>query len=112
MFDLFAFIIDVLIFGDWLGSISDGDATERESQFYAAPPMRRLRWLARAIVLVYVVAVAAIPAIAVFSRFGEVWLSGMGAGGLVATFVFYLAAVIAGFVVLALAAKLAAEPPG
>jgi len=60
-------LFDLLILGDSfisLRRISDGDAYERASPFYDTPAMRRCRLFARLVVLLYVVAIIALPIVA------------------------------------------------
>jgi len=61
MLDFVGFLFDLLMLGDWLDRVAGGDAAEGESRFYDAPQMRRLRWTAWAVVLVYTLAMAALP---------------------------------------------------
>jgi len=100
VFDVLELLFDVLFFGDWLEGIAAGDATEQASPSYGAPQMRRLRWMAWAVVLVYIAAVAAIPILAAASPTSDLWLSGASGGVAVTLIVLYVAAVCAGFVLL------------
>src|ERR1700731_3775246 len=64
MIEFLDFLLDILVLGDSFASlrrISDGDDAERESRLYAAPEMRRLRWIARMVVFAYLVTVIALP---------------------------------------------------
>ena len=100
MLDLLGFLLDMLMFGDWLDGIAAGDAAERTSESYDAPQMRRWRWIARGIVLVYVAVIAAIPVIAATWRVSDLWLS-RASDGIVATLIIaYVVALCAGFVLL------------
>lgn len=77
MIEFLEFLIDLLVLGDSfapLRRISDGDDTERESALYAAPEMRRLRWIARMVVLAYLVAVIALPFLAAAYSDSNAWL--------------------------------------
>ena len=56
------FLIDLLVLGDSfisLRRVTDGSDEERESPLYDAPEMRRLRWIARVVVLAYLIAIVA-----------------------------------------------------
>jgi hypothetical protein len=119
--DFLDLLVDVFTFGDWLDGIAAGDAAERGSQFYDAPQMRQLRWIARAVLLVYVAAIAAIPILAATWRPSDLWLSLASDGVVVTLIVLYVVAVCVGFVLLrrlfrrkrqSIVARLAAAEPG
>jgi hypothetical protein len=94
------FVLNVFLLGDWLDGIASGDAEERERPSYDAPQMRHLRWLAWAVVLVYVVVITAIPILAATSPASDRWLSGASGGVLLTLIVGYIVAVCVGFVLL------------
>ncbi len=109
MIEFLDFLLDIFVLGDSFASlrrISDGDDTERESRLYAAPQMRRLRWIARMVVLTYLVTVIALPFLLAAYASMDTWLLWHPRLALYAERYFlvailvYIAAAWAGFVLL------------
>jgi hypothetical protein len=109
MIEFLDFLLDILVLGDSFTSlrrISDGDDAERESRLYAAPEMRRLRWIARMVVLAYLVTVITLPFLLAAYTSTDTWLLwhpriALYAGQyFVVAILLYIAAAWAGFVLL------------